>query len=153
MQTDGAWGMVIDGDGIPVCSEMWPGNTTDVTMLDQVAGRLQSRFGVRRVCLVADAGMISKKMIAAVEVRGWFYILGARLRRTMDVRDLVLSDTGAFEKIEVTRQRPDPMEIQVKEVTVNDTPLKGAVKAPHKPRLYVVCRNPDQARKDAATRK
>ena len=64
-------GMVIDGDGIPVCSEMWPGNTTDVTTLDQVAQRLQSRFGVRRVCLVADAGMISKKMIAAVEARGW----------------------------------------------------------------------------------
>ena len=65
--------MVIDGDGIPVCSEMWPGNTTDVTTLDWVAGRLQSRFGLRRVCLVADAGMISKKMIAAVEARGWFY--------------------------------------------------------------------------------
>ena len=145
-------GMVIDGDGIPVCSEMWPGNTTDVTTLDQVAQRLQSRFGVRRVCLVADAGMISKKMIAAVEARGWFYILGARLRRTKEVRDVVLSDTGAFETVEVARQRPDPMELQVKEVTVSDTPSKGTVKAPHKPRRYVVCRNPDQARKDAATR-
>ena len=138
-------GMVIDGDGIPVCSEMWPGNTTDVTTLDQVAARLQSRFGVRRVCLVAD--VISKKMIAAVEARGWFYILGARLRRTKEVRDVVLSDTGAFDTVEVARQRPD-MELQVKEVTVNDTPLK----APHKPRRYVVCRNRDQARKDAATR-
>ena len=145
-------GMVIEGDGVPVCSEMWPGNTTDVTTLDQVAARLQSRFGVRRVCLVADAGMISKKMIAAVEARGWFYILGARLRRTKEVRDVVLSDTGAFDTVEVARQRPDPMELQVKEVTVNDTPCKGAVKAPHKPRRYVVCRNRDQARKDAATR-
>ena len=145
-------GMVIDGDGIPVCSEMWPGNTTDVTTLDQEAQRLQSRFGVRRVCLVADAGMISKKMIAAVEARGWFYILGARVRRTKEVRDVVLSDTGAFETVEVARQRPDPMELQVKEVTVSDTPCKGAVKAPHKPRRYVVCRNRDQARKDAATR-
>ena len=26
------------------------------------------------------------------------------------------------------------------------------MKAPHKPRRYVVCRNPDQARKDAVTR-
>ena len=51
--------------------------------------------------------MISKKMIAAVEARGWFYILGARLRRTKEVRDVVLSDTGAFETIEVARQRPD----------------------------------------------
>ena len=142
-------GMVIDGDGIPVCSEMWPGNTTDVTTLDQVAGRLQGRFGVRRVCLVADAGMISKKMIAAVEARGWFYILGARLRRTKEVRDVVLSDTGAFETVEVARQRPDPVELHVKEVTVCDAPFKGTV---NEPRRYVVCRNPDQARKDAATR-
>ena len=145
-------GMVIDGDGIPVCSEMWPGNTTDVTTLDRVAERLQRRFGVRRVCLVADAGMISKKMIAAVEARGWLYILGARLRRTKEVRDVVLSDTAPFETVEVERQRPDPMQLQVKEVTVNDTPGKGAVNEPHKPRRYVVCRNPDQARKDAATR-
>ena len=64
---------------------------------------------MRRVCLVADAGMISKKMIAAVEARGWFYILGAGLRRTKEVRDVVLSDTGAFETVEVARQRPVPM--------------------------------------------
>ena len=145
-------GMVIDGDGIPVCSEMWPGNTTDVTTLDWVAGRLQRRFGVRRVCLVADAGMMSKKMVAAVEARGWLYILGARLRRTTEVRDVVLGDTGAFDTVEVERQRPDPMVLEVKEVTVNDVPGKGAAKEPPKSRRYVVCRNPDQARKDAATR-
>ena len=40
------------------------------------------------------------------------------------------------------------MELQVKEVTVHDTPSKGTVKEPNKPRRYVVCRNPDQARKD-----
>ena len=145
-------GMVIDGDGIPVCSEMWPGNTADVTTLDRVAERLQRRFGVRRVCLVADAGMISKKMIAAVEARGWLYILGARLRRTTEVRDVVLNDTAPFDTVEVERQRPDPMELQVKEVTVCDTPCNGAENEPRKPRRYVVCRNPDQARKDAATR-
>ena len=145
-------GMVIDGDGIPVCSEMWPGNTTDVTTLDWVAGRLQRRFGVRRVCLVADAGMISKKMIAAVEARGWQFILGARLRQTKEVRDVVLNDSAAFETIEVTRQRPDPMELQVKEVTVNDPPCEEAAQGAYEPRRYVVCRNPAQARKDAATR-
>ena len=145
-------GMVIDGDGIPVCSEMWPGNTTDVTTLDRVAERLQRRFGVHRAVWVADAGMISNKQIAAVEARGWLYILGARLRRTKEVRDVVLSDTGPFETVDVERQRPDPMTLPVKEVTVHDTPGKGAAKAPRKPRRYVVCRNPDQARKDAATR-
>ena len=145
-------GMVLDGDGIPVCSEMWPGNTTDVTTLDRVGERLQRRFGVRRVCLVADAGMCSKKMIAAVEARGWQYILGARLRQTKEVRDTVLSDGAAFETVEVTRQRRDPMELQVKEVTVDDPPCEAPGQGAHKPRRYVVCRNPVQARKDAATR-
>ncbi len=38
-------GMVIDSAGIPICCEMWPGNTADVTTLDLVAGRLQQYFG------------------------------------------------------------------------------------------------------------
>ena len=137
-------GMVIDGDGIPVASHMWPGNTADVTTLDLVAERLQARFGVGRVCLVADAGMISKRQMAAVEARGWEYILGARLRGTTEVRDTVLGDTGPFETVEAERQRPDPMELQVKEVAVGGDGETS--------RRYVVCRNPEQAAKDAATR-
>ena len=137
-------GMVIDGDGVPVASHMWPGNTADVTTLDLVAERLQARFGVRRVCLVADAGMISKKQVAAVEARGWEYILGARLRGTKEVRETVLRDSGPFVTVEAERQRPDPMELQVKEVRLGG-PGKGS-------RRYVVCHNPEQAAKDAATR-
>ena len=137
-------GMVIDADGVPVASHMWPGNTADVTTLDLVAERLQARFGVRRVCLVADAGMISKRQVKAVEGRGWTYILGTRLRGTKEVRETVLGDSGPFETVEVERQRPDPMELQVKEVTVRG---KGTAS-----RRHVVCRNPEQAAKDAATR-
>ncbi len=111
-----------------------------------MAARLQKRFGVRSVCLVADAGMISKDMIAAVEARGWQYILGARPRRTKEIRDTVLADSSAFETIEVVRQRPDPMALEVKDVTV--PPGKDGDEA-HR---YVVCRNPAEARKDAAPR-
>ena len=50
---------VIDGDGRPVCSEMWPGNTADVTTLIPVIERLRRRFAIARVCVVADRGLIS----------------------------------------------------------------------------------------------
>ena len=70
-------GMVLDGDGYPVCSQIWPGNTADVATLDRVAQRLQTRFGLGSVCVVADRGMISKATLAAIEARGWQYILGA----------------------------------------------------------------------------
>ena len=39
-------GAVLDGQGRPICCELWPGNTTDVTTLIPVVDRLRSRFGV-----------------------------------------------------------------------------------------------------------
>src|SRR5205807_1916097 len=43
--------VLLDGDGRPVCSEMWPGNTADVSTLNSgdrpAAGTLRHRAGVR----------------------------------------------------------------------------------------------------------
>jgi transposase len=58
-------GAVLDGQGRPICCKLWPGNTTDVTTLIPGVDRLRSRFGVRRVCVVADRGMIRQETIAA----------------------------------------------------------------------------------------
>src|SRR3954454_5250252 len=62
--------VIVDQHGRPVCSEMWPGNTADVTTLIPVVDRLRRRFGIGRVCVVADRGMISAATIAALEQRG-----------------------------------------------------------------------------------
>jgi transposase len=51
---------LIDGDGRPVCSEMWPGNTADVITLIPVIDRLRQRFAIAHVCVVADRGLISE---------------------------------------------------------------------------------------------
>ena len=52
-------GVVLDGEGRPICSETWPGNATDVKSLLPVVDRLRQRFGITRMCVVADRGMIS----------------------------------------------------------------------------------------------
>src|ERR671924_369307 len=57
--------VVMDQRGRPLCCEMWPGNTTDVTALIPVVDRLRRRFGIERVCVVADRGMISAETITA----------------------------------------------------------------------------------------
>ncbi len=44
-------GLVLDNQGLPVCSEMWSGNIADVTTLVPVVERLEKRFGIRSVCL------------------------------------------------------------------------------------------------------
>ena len=38
-------GLVMDQDGRPLCCELWPGNTADVTTLLPVVDRLRARFG------------------------------------------------------------------------------------------------------------
>jgi hypothetical protein len=60
-------GAVLDGHGRPVACELWSGNTTDVKALVPVAERLSRRFGIQRVCLVADRGMISAETIAELD--------------------------------------------------------------------------------------
>ena len=144
-------GLVLTQDGRPVCSEMWPGNIADVTALEAVAQRLQHRFGIRSVCLVADRGMISKRTMAAIEARGWFYILGARPRATKEVREEVLMDGGAMTGITVARAHdPEPLTLEIKEVVLPRPGEDG--EEPKERRRYVVCRNPAEARRDAASR-
>jgi hypothetical protein len=135
-------GAVLDSQGRPICCELWPGNTTDVTTLIPIVDRLRSRFGVRRVCIVADRGMISQETIEALEHndRGWQYILGARMRRQNEVKDEVLARAGRYRVVHPKRvNSDDPSPLKVKEVWVED-------------RRYIVCLNEDEARKDAADR-
>ena len=135
-------GAVLDGQGRPICCELWPGNTTDVTTLIPVVDRLRSRFGVRRVCIVADRGMISQETIEALEKpeRGWLYILGARMRSQNEVKDEVLSRAGRYRVVHPKRaESTAPSPLKIKEVWVDD-------------RRYIVCLNEDEARKDAADR-
>jgi Transposase DDE domain len=107
-------GVVIDTDGRPVCSEMWPGNTADVRVLIPVIDRLRGRFAIGRVCVVADRGMISAATIAALEKRGLEYVLGARERTDTLVRTVVLADSRPFTPLCVSRAGGEETQLFVK---------------------------------------
>ena len=87
---------MVDGSGSPICTEIWPGNTADVTVLLPVIDRLRQRFGIGRVCIVADRGMISAETITGLEQRKLDYILGARERSDALVRKIVLANQDPF---------------------------------------------------------
>ncbi|RWD66347.1 MAG: hypothetical protein EOS60_26820 [Mesorhizobium sp.] len=88
--------VVIDGQGRPICTEMVARNNADLTVLLPIVDRLRDRFKVGRVCVVADRGMISAASIAALEARKLEYILGARERSSVIVRDLVMNNEQPF---------------------------------------------------------
>ena len=129
---------VLDSEGRPVCCELWPGNTTDVTTLIPIVDRLRNRFSIGQVCIVADRGMISAKTIDELQSpqRRWQYILGARMRKQREVSREVLARGGRYQVVHPARtKRKDPSPLKVKEVVVEG-------------RRYVVCLNEEEARKD-----
>src|SRR5262249_37235617 len=98
------------------------------------------RFRIRKLCMDADRGMVSQDTIADVEQQGWPYILGARMRRTNEVREQVLADRGRFRVVQGPRQKStDPAPLKVKDVWVEG-------------RRYVVCVNVEEVANDRATR-
>ena len=130
--------VLLDGDGRPVCTEMWPGNTADVGSLAPVVDRLRKRFSIDRVCIVADRGMISAETIAELEARGLFYVLGVRERSDKRVRELVLDDPAPFIPLTIAKRDKD-IDYEAKAVA-----LAG--------RRYIVCRNHEEMKKHAAAR-
>ena len=130
--------VLVDGDGRPVCSEMWPGNTADVTTLIPVIDRLRERFAIGRICVVADRGMISAATVAALEERKLLYLLATRERTDKAVRDAILADPAPYVPLTIAK-RGRESDYEAKAVTVG-----GA--------RYIVCRNHREAEKDAADR-
>jgi hypothetical protein len=131
-------GLVVDGSGSPICTEMWPGNTADVTTLLPVIDRLRQRFGIDRVCIVADRGMISAAAIAGLEERQLEYILGARERGDVLVKKIVMENDDPFVPLLIERQTGET-QLFVKQVILED-------------KRYIVCRNEAEAENDRKDR-
>lgn len=124
-------GALLTNTGRPISCEVCPGDQSDVKALLPLVDSARERFGLGRVCWVADRGMFSREVIAGLEERGMEYILGARLRRVREVRNEVLSRPGRYSDVEDN--------LKVKEVWVQD-------------RRYVVCFNPLEAAKEKEDR-
>lgn len=126
--------LAVDKEGWPVAWDLLPGNTADRTAFVAMIAKLRERFCIRRVVVVADRGMISRDTIALLESDAeapFEFILGCRMRKQVEVRDDVLSRAGRYHTVADN--------LDVKEVMVQG-------------RRYVVCRNPQEAKKDAAAR-
>ncbi len=120
-------GVVMRRDGFPIACEIWPGNTADVTTLKPIIEALRQRFAIGKVVVVCDRGMVSAANLAALEAAGYQYIVGVKMRNLVEVRDEVLGRAGRYHEVDA--------KLEVKEVHIDD-------------RRYVICYNPDEARKD-----
>jgi transposase len=129
-------GLFITGDGIPIAHHVFPGNTADVTTLTSVMADYQARFGVGRIALVCDRGLIAEDNVAVVSEAGFAHVLATRLHN----EDEVAAVPSSAKSDDLTS------------VELKDLYSKAAEVTRDGRRFVVVDSSARRARDDAATR-
>ena len=81
------YGVLTDPEGRPVAVDVYPGNTGDPTTVPDQVQKLRQRFGLSRVVLVGDRGMLTQTQIEKLQQYpglGWISAL-----RSPSIRGLV----------------------------------------------------------------
>ncbi len=112
-------GLAVTRDGFPVRHWVFPGNTVDVTTVQQVKADL-SGWKLSRCVFVGDAGMVSEANLAALSKAGGKYIVSMPLGREKEVASEVLGRPGRYKAVAGNLR----------------------VKEGERRRRYVVCHNP-----------
>ena len=88
------YGVMTDAMGRPIAVDVYPGNTGDPSTVPDQVNKLKNRFGLERVVVVGDRGMLTQMQINALRARpglGWLSAL-----RSNAIRKLI--DKGYVER-------------------------------------------------------
>lgn len=127
-------GLLTDSRGCPVAVEVFPGNTQDAATVEAKVKELRQSYGVKNIVLVGDRGMITKsneqKLAALPEAEGMQIISALTHREIVNL-------------LAATDHQPDIFDDrQIVEISDPDDPT----------RRYCLCRNPQSAQREQATR-
>jgi hypothetical protein len=127
-------GLAVTRDGIPVRCWVWPGNTGDMSVIEEVKKDLNG-WKLNRVISVIDRGFSSDDNLRYLQRAGGHYIAGERMRSGMEHVEQALSRPGRF--------KPVADNLEIKEVVVGDGEARIR---------YVLARNPKEALRDREKR-
>jgi transposase len=100
------YGALTDADGRPVAVQVYPGNTGDPKTVPDQVETLTKRFGLSRVVLVGDRGMLTQTQIDVLKKHpglGWISALrSGSIRRLLADGLLVRKDLEAQRLAEIT---------------------------------------------------
>jgi Transposase DDE domain len=127
-------GLAVNREGIPVRVWVWPGNTSDQTVIESVKNDLGG-WKLGRCVWVVDSGFSSSENLRYLQRAGGHYIAGMKLRSGTKEATLALKRQGRYHTV------ADNM--TVKQVIVGD----GAAR-----QRFIVARNPREADRDRQRR-
>jgi transposase len=125
-------GLVVSPEGLPLAYEVFAGNRTDVTTVEEIVTTMETKYGKAERIFVMDRGMVSEANIEFLRARKAFYVVGtpkAELRHF----EAALLDRQGWKQV-----RPD---VEVKLVDHPDGLGKEQ---------YVLCRSQARREKEKA---
>jgi DDE family transposase len=127
-------GLAVTREGIPVRVWVWPGNTNDQTVIEQVKDDLRGwRLG--RCVWVVDRGFSSDENLRYLTRAGGHWIAGERMRDGSADARAALARPGRYQTVR------DNLRVKDVRLGVGDTTKR-----------FVVCHNPAEAERDKAER-
>lgn len=122
-------GLVVTRDGFPLGYELFAGNRSDVTTVQEIVTVMEDRYGKVNRIWVMDRGMASGKNFEFLNKDGRQYILGANRGQLKEYEtELLKADWG--------RVQPG---LEVKKV-----------ESPDGKEVFILCRSADRAKKEKA---
>ena len=107
-------------NGWPIAHHVFDGSLPDSETVESVLKDLQQRFGLRRVILVSDRGMVTIENLALLRQRGQGYLVGLKRRRNAPVnRYIEAAAQGRWQECPVgitAREKEKPPRTMVAEV-------------------------------------
>jgi transposase len=82
--------LVVSPEGFPLAYEVFDGNRTDVTTLDEILAAVEVKYGQAQRVWVLDRGIVSERNLATLRARGAHYLVGTpRVRLRAFERELL----------------------------------------------------------------
>ena len=92
--------LATNSDGLPIGYELFEGNKAEVKTLIETIDGWKKKFAIGSVCFIGDRAMFSEQNLSQLEVRGYHYIVAAKLRALPNVmQDKILQEDNYVEKI------------------------------------------------------
>lgn len=127
-------GLAVTKEGIPIKSWVWPGNTQDITVVDEVKDDLVG-WKLGRVISVMDSGFASDDNMKYLQRAGGHYIVGEKLRSAKKEIKEALARPGRYQEVRDN--------LHVKEILVGDGPSRSR---------YILAYNPKEAKRQKEER-
>lgn len=127
-------GLAVTRTGIPVRVWVWPGNTADAAVIEQVKDDLAGwRLG--RAVWVVDRGLSSEENLRYLRRGGGHWIAGQRLRSGEPASEAALARQGRYRQVRDN--------LRVKEIRLGEGDAQ---------RRFIVCHNPEEQARDRERR-